>query len=122
MDWDFVLRLQQAGVRLVYEHEALSDYVLSDRPDRVSLQKKSYLVSVEWFRSTGDLVPAADQQYFFFRNYPMLGVLRAPLSMGIATVQVIALSPVNGVREAVLAVWRAFHRRLRPSVADPSVR
>lgn len=117
-DWDFVLRLQQAGVPLVYQHQALSDYILGDNPDRVSLQKKGYLATVEWFKLTKGQVSAADQQYYFFRHCMTLKSLRTPFSLTIAALHVIALSPVNGVKEAMGAVWRGLVRSRRRELAD----
>lgn len=118
MDWDFVLRLQQAGIPLVYNHQALSDYILSDNPDRVSLQKNGYLATVEWFKLSKDYVPAVDRQYYFFRHCTTRETLRTPLSLTLATMEVIAQNPVNGLKEAIGAVWRGLVRGWQRMFAD----
>ncbi|GLK74398.1 hypothetical protein GCM10017643_45160 [Ancylobacter dichloromethanicus] len=119
-DWDFVLRLQQAGVPLRYQHEALSEYVMYDIPGRVSMQKNGYLATVQWFKLIKGHVPAADQQHYFFRNCMSRSALRTPLPLAVAVAQVIWLSPINGLKEAVAAVRRALRPQPRLPDCEPT--
>ncbi|MBV9741078.1 MAG: glycosyltransferase family 2 protein [Hyphomicrobiales bacterium] len=63
-DWDFVLRLVQAGAEVIYIDEALVSYDANDYPHKISAQK-SIGPTVEWLRLSGPLIAPKLRHTFY---------------------------------------------------------
>jgi len=104
-DWDFAIRLQKAGVQIVYLEECLSVYRLHDDPKRISSNPRAVRNSMVWFQLMRGEIPARAMQRFFFRSLLSRKALAAPWSLTIAVTQAIRLSPTTAL-EAISASRR----------------
>jgi glycosyltransferase involved in cell wall biosynthesis len=63
-DWDFVLRLVQAGAKLRYIHDTLVIYDANDHSHKISAQK-SIQPTLDWLKLAGPLItPKARHNYY----------------------------------------------------------
>lgn len=108
-DWDFVIRLQQAGARLIYLHDCLSVYRLRKDPVRVSRNPRAALNSVIWFRQMLGQIEADVMQRFFFSKLITRSGIASPVSMARATLGAIALSPGTTFK-SLIAAYRSRRR------------
>lgn len=109
-DWDFAIRLQQAGAQIVYLDECLSHYRLHDNPGRVSRMPKAARNSLVWFRQMRGHIPEAAMQQFFFTRLISRNAFAAPWSLILAVSGAAMLSPKTAISTMIAS-------RRRPSIA-----
>ena len=109
-DWDFAIRLQQAGAQIVYLDECLSHYRLHDNPGRVSRMPKAARNSLVWFRQMRGRIPAPAMQRFFFTRVISRNAFAAPWSLILAVAGAAMLSPKTAISTMIAS-------RRKPSIA-----
>lgn len=114
-DWDFAIRLQQAGAQIVYLEECLSVYRLIDDPRRISSNPRATRNSLVWMRQMRGTIPAKTMQQFFFSKLISRKALAAPWSLLVAVSQAIMLSPSTAL-ESIVASRRKPRRTFARAV------
>lgn len=79
-DWDFALRLVQAGARLVYLPEPQAVYCLTDDPARVSRQKGRLRATLDWYRTSGARLDGDAMRTYFIRSVLSRDLGREPFT------------------------------------------
>lgn len=77
-DWDFLLRVIQAGAVLIYDREPQAIYNLDPDPSRVSLQPRRLAATLEWYKLAKPLLSRRAMHAFFVRRALSRDGLREP--------------------------------------------
>lgn len=94
-DWDFVLKLEQAGAKLHYEPRPLSHYDLSPRNGRISRQKMGFKQTLKWLLSSQEMLTTSEIQHCFMQHGVSRRYASALPSLTGAFLKVFALDPAR---------------------------
>lgn len=108
-DWDFVIRLEEAGGQLAYIDDCLSVYRLRNDFNRISKHRHAANNSMSWLEQMTHAIPRPVMQRYFFRQVVRGAGFRSPLSMVKALARAILLSPETALQN----IFGACRARLR---------